>query len=61
MLGVYGVTLATVLSAGLAYLAWSMRRQRGALAWIAALAVLWGGGAVLKVHEWTQPVGDRSA
>jgi apolipoprotein N-acyltransferase len=58
VLGVYGVTLAAVLSAGFLYLAWSMRRSRGALAWIAAFALLWSGGAVLKGYEWTQPVGE---
>ena len=58
VLGVYGVTLATVWSAGLLYLAWSMRRSGRALAWVAAFALLWTGGAVLKGYEWTQPVGE---
>ena len=58
VLGVYGVSLVTALSAGLLYLAWNMRRSRQALAWIAAFAVLWFGGAGLKAHEWTQPVGE---
>ncbi len=58
LLGVYGVTLATALSAGLLYLAWRMRSRRRALAAIAALAALWGGGALLSMHTWTQPAGD---
>lgn len=58
VLGVFGVSLATVASAGLVYLAWRGRRGRRALAWAAALAVLWINGAALKAREWTQPVGD---
>jgi apolipoprotein N-acyltransferase len=58
VLGVYGVTWVTVLSAGLLYLAWSMRRERRAMAWITALAVLWVGGAALRTHAWTEPVGE---
>ena len=58
VLGVYGVSLATTLSAGLVYLAWRLRRSRQALAAITALAVLWSGGAALKAHEWTRPLGE---
>lgn len=57
VLGVYGVTLVTVLSGGLLYLAWRGRGTRRALAWLATLAALWVGGAALKTHEWTHPVG----
>jgi len=59
--GVYGVTLATALSAGLLYLAWRLRRSRRAFAALAALAVLWGSGAALRLHEWTRPVGEPVA
>jgi apolipoprotein N-acyltransferase len=58
VLGVYGVSLVTALSSALMYLAWNMRRSRGALACVAAFALLWLGGAALKAHEWTRPEGE---
>ena len=58
LLGVYGVSLVTALSAGLLYLAWRMRRKRCAAACIAALVLLWSGGAILQARDWTQPAGE---
>lgn len=58
VVGVYGISLAVALSAGwLAALLYAGRaRQRLLLA--AGMLALWGGGALLQLHHWTQPVGD---
>jgi apolipoprotein N-acyltransferase len=58
ILGVYGVTLATALSAGLVYVAWSLRRSKRALVAMAAFAALWTVSAMMRTYEWTQPVGE---
>ena len=58
VLGVFGVSLATALSAGLACLVWQTRRSRKAIPWGVALVALWIGGVGLKQVQWTQPVGD---
>jgi apolipoprotein N-acyltransferase len=58
VLGVFGVSLAIALSAGLGYLAWHGRNSKAAVAWVGALAALWVGGTVLKAVHWTQPVGE---
>ena len=56
--GVFGVSLASALSAGLVYLAWRTRRNHGALIWAGTLAALWTLGGVLKTVAWTHPVGE---
>jgi apolipoprotein N-acyltransferase len=58
VLGVFGVSLASALSAGLLYLAWRARRSRRAFAWAGALAALWMVGGALRAVAWTQPVGE---
>lgn len=55
--GVYGVSLATALSAGWLLLLVTARHARARLAWGAALLVLWGGAALLNTLSWTQPAG----
>jgi apolipoprotein N-acyltransferase len=56
LLGVFGVSLAVALSAGL--FAWLMRwNGHGKVAW-AMLALLWIAGAALRTVEWTQPQGE---
>jgi len=54
LLGVYGVSLAVAVSAGL-LLYWARRRHGASLA---ALAALWLGGALLQQAAWTQPDGE---
>lgn len=54
LLGVFGVSLMVGLSAGLAY--WAYRSKRFAAA-VLALALLWGGGAMLQGVAYTRPTG----
>ena len=56
--GVYGVSLVVAVSAGLLVLLWQVRWQNQGKAALAALVLLWGGGAVLRTVEWTQPEGE---
>ncbi len=58
MFGVYGVSLAAAVSAGL--LAWLLQvrwSKQGTLA-MAVLLVLWGAGALLRTVAWTLPYGE---
>lgn len=58
LLGVYGVSLAMAVSAGLFSLLWLMRWSRqGKIAW-AIVAMLWIFGVALRTVEWTQPQGE---
>ena len=58
VLGVYGVSLALAVSAGLlALLVQARWSQQGKMA-LAALVLLWVGGAALRAVEWTQPEGE---
>ncbi len=58
VLGVYGVSLAVAVSAGLFTLLWLARWGRqGKIAW-AIVAVLWILGVTLREFEWTQPQGE---
>ncbi len=54
LLGVYGVSLLTVVSAGLLYLFW---RSGDRVLWAGIAVALWIGGFGLKQIEWTQPTG----
>lgn len=54
LIGVYGVSLVMVISAGLLALLWQMRWSRRGQMALAALVVLWSGGAALRAVEWTQ-------
>lgn len=56
VLGVYGVSWLTAISAGL--LAWTLSTA-GRARWLGPLlfVLLWGGGAQLKQSEWTQAAG----
>ncbi|RPI44599.1 MAG: apolipoprotein N-acyltransferase, partial [Betaproteobacteria bacterium] len=56
--GVYGVGLATLASAGLAWQALAGNWRRPAWAPIAGLVLLWGGAGALRAIEWTQPEGE---
>ena len=58
LLGVYGVSLAAAISAGLLALISQERWSRQGKAALAALAVLWLGGAALRQVEWTQAQGE---
>lgn len=55
VLGVYGASLAVALSAGALASLLVQRERRSALA---LLTALWGGGALLLDHPWTQPAGE---
>lgn len=57
VLGVYGVSLAVAVSAGLLVFGWQARAQRAGKLALAACALLWFGGAGLRAVEWTQPYG----
>ncbi len=58
LLGVYGVSLAVAVSAGLFSLLWLARWSRqGKIAW-AILSMLWIFGVALRAVEWTQPRGE---
>ena len=63
VLGIYGVTLATIATAGLIAIAGMRVASRSGAAlilhpatWI--LLALWAGGWALKQVEWTHPVGE---
>lgn len=56
--GVYGVSLAVTISAGLLALLWQMRWNAQGKAALAALLLLWGGAAALRAVSWTQPEGE---
>ncbi|CAH1209481.1 Apolipoprotein N-acyltransferase [Candidatus Nitrotoga sp. BS] len=58
LFGVYGVSLAVTLSAGLLALIWQMRWNTQGKAALAALLVLWASAAALRGIDWTQPEGD---
>lgn len=58
LLGVYGVSLIVALSAGLLAWLWQARWSRGGRAALAALLLLWGGGALLRAVQWTQAQGE---
>ena len=58
LLGVYGVSLVAAISAGLLALLFTVRWNVSGKMAIAALLVLWIGGAVLRAMEWTQPNGE---
>jgi len=54
LVGVYGVSLLTAISAGLVYLVW---RGGERVLWSGVVVALWIGGFSLKQIEWTQPAG----
>lgn len=54
LVGVYGVSLLSVISAGLVYLVW---RGGERVLWAGVAVALWVGGFSLKQIEWTQPTG----
>lgn len=56
LLGVYGVSLVVAVNAGLLAVLWQRKGRLGAT--LAALAVLWFGGEVLRGVEWTQAQGE---
>lgn len=56
--GLYGVGLATVVTAGLAVHALAAGWRRPDWRPIAGIALLWGTGAGLKTVQWTTPVGE---
>ncbi|MDD2685104.1 MAG: apolipoprotein N-acyltransferase [Gallionella sp.] len=58
VLGVYGVSLALAVSAGLLALLWRERASRRGGYALLVLALLWGGGALLGKVAWTQPQGE---
>ncbi len=58
VLGVYGVSLVAAASAGLLALLAAARWNRWGRVALAALLLMWGGGALLRTVEWTQPQGE---
>lgn len=58
LLGVYGVSLAAALSAGLLAVLWHERWSRAGRIALLALAILWGSGAALRSVAWTEPEGE---
>ncbi len=62
VLGLHGVTLLLLASAGALCRAWiaqPWRQWRSAWPWPAALLAVWLGGAVLKTVAWTEPTGSK--
>lgn len=57
LLGVYGVSLLVAVSAALLLVLWRARRSRQGQMALAALLVLWVGGALFCAVAWTQPRG----
>jgi len=57
VLGVYGVSLAVAVSAGLLAWLFEVRWSKQGQAALAVLVLLWGGGALLRTVAWTQPQG----
>jgi apolipoprotein N-acyltransferase len=57
ILGVYGVSLAVALSAGLLAILWRERGSPQGQAVLGVLVVLWFAGVALRTVEWTQPYG----
>lgn len=58
LFGVYGVSLAAAMSAGLLVYAWQVRwSKQGRLA-LVMLLIIWGAGALLRSIVWTQPNGE---
>ncbi|MFZ5523042.1 MAG: apolipoprotein N-acyltransferase [Pseudomonadota bacterium] len=58
LFGVYGVSLAAAVSAGLLTVLLRKRWNKHGRIALAALAVLWIGGAALRDVAWTQPNGE---
>ena len=58
VLGVYGVSLVSAISAGLLAWLWEARWIRSGKVALAAIVVLWAGGAALREVAWTQPDGE---
>ncbi|WPL15859.1 Apolipoprotein N-acyltransferase [Thiorhodovibrio winogradskyi] len=56
ILGVHGLSLLAALSAGLLWL--SVARCRARPAALIVLAVIWAGGGLLRMIDWTQPSGE---
>jgi len=58
LFGVYGVSLAAAVSAGLLAWLWHTRWSKAGKLSLAALLVIWGMGALLHSIEWTKPQGE---
>ena len=61
LLGVYGISLLTALTAACLLWLWQTRaglRTRPALALLGLLALLWGGGQGLKLVSWSEPASE---
>ncbi len=58
LFGVYGVSLIAAISAGLLAVLWRERWNKHGRIAMAALVVLWLGGAALRGIAWTQPQGE---
>ena len=58
VLGIYGVSLVTAVSAGILLLLWKERWNKTGKIALAVLLVLWVSGAVLRGVEWTQAQGE---
>jgi apolipoprotein N-acyltransferase len=58
LLGVHGVGLALIASAGLAWHAVARGWRNPNWLPLAAAALLWMGAAVLKANSWTEPAGE---
>ena len=56
--GVYGVSLAVTISAGLLALLWQMRWNTQGKAALTALLLLWASATALRTIDWTQPEGE---
>jgi apolipoprotein N-acyltransferase len=58
LLGVYGVSLAAAVSAGLLVFAWQVRQSKNGRLALLALLLIWGTGALSRSIAWTQSQGE---
>lgn len=58
IVGVLGISFATLVSGGLLLLLWRTQRWSTRIIWALPLCLLWGGGAALGNIRWTIPSGE---
>ena len=56
--GVFGLSFAVVFSASCLFLAWRSRQTATLVSYTGLLAMLWGGGLMLRPIEWVAPAAE---
>ena len=57
--GVFGLSFAVVFCATCLFLAWRSRQTATLVSYTGLLAMLWGGGLMLRPIEWVAPAAER--